>query len=140
MSERDVERLNEHLRRYYPSAVGPEAITGFQHQTHAEAARMERRGEIRIIDRRPTRNGISTVYYVRLKTRRQVRAERLARWSPAIFGALALIGFVAYALWSIRALLAEVGLAIVITAAVLWLAPHWRSGCPGIHCNDCGAR
>lgn len=125
--------MNE-LEKHFPN-VG--VMTGSTHVVSAEARKMERRKEIKIVGMQTTRV-TRHVYYVRLKSLRRVRRERALRVGTPIVGVLALISWVAWMLWSVRSLLAEVGLAILLTAALLWLVPHWKSGCPGVHC-ECGS-
>ena len=99
---------------------------------------MERRGEIRPLwkEARVSRAGLAIVPYVRLKSRAQLRKERLLR--SAGWSVVGLSGGVAFlvALWEARVMIG--GGALFAGSAWFLITRRKHSGaCAGLHCPGC---
>lgn len=135
----ELETLSR-LQRLYPGALGIGRVNGPHHALRAALAKAERRGELiplRHLARLDSRTGQVSIPYVRMKTRAQVRRMQLIRIGSMSVGAAAFLAGFGWLAWESRYVIgAAAGLLAVIGLSV-WLAPHWKRGCPGLHCTGC---
>lgn len=102
---------------------------------------MERRGEIvayRQYARLDRRSGVLEVPFVRLRSRVSVRRRRTLTAAMMTVTALALLSFTAWLAWESRYVIMAGTAILAGVMLLLWLAPHWGRGCPGMHCRGCG--
>lgn len=137
----DLEMLSR-LQRLYPGALGVGRAHGQQHPLRAALARAERRGELiplRHLARLDPRTGQVSIPYVRMKTRTQVRRMQWIRIGSMSVGGVVFLAGLGWLAWESRYIIGAAAGLLAVVGLSVWLAPHWRQGCPGLHCTGCGS-